>query len=141
MMKAFKVIGMALLAIFVSLNFVACSSDDDDASLADTTWKVVSVSSSDWEDFKVGNTVTLKNDGNIVFAPTNDWNYAKWSLSDNVLTFTVGEESKPDDKLVGNITFNGNKATWTCHWEDAEDNKTDKNDTTKDQVTISFEKQ
>ena len=31
MKKTFKIIGMALLAAFMSVNFTACSSDDDDA--------------------------------------------------------------------------------------------------------------
>lgn len=140
-MKAFKVIGMALLAIFVSLNFVACSSDDDDdASLAGTTWKVVSVSSSDsdWQDFK-GGSATLKSDGSIVFKPTNGWSYAKWSLTDNVLKFTLGE-GEPDDCIVGNITFNGNKATWNCYWEDADGDWSDK-ENPESHAIISLEKQ
>lgn len=148
-MKTFKVIGMALLAIFISLNFVACSKDDNNASLPDaplsevslanTTWKVVSVSNSgtDWRNFE-GSTATFKSDGLLEIKPIG-WSYAKWSMTDNVLKFTLGEGS-PDECIVGSITFNGNKATWDCYWEDANGKWTDKYNSAAHAI-LSLEKQ
>ena len=51
-MKTFRLIGMALLAIVMSVGFIACSNDDDDdketsTSLVGTTWKVTSVDNAD----------------------------------------------------------------------------------------------
>ena len=51
-MKTLRFIGMAILAVIMSISFVACSSDDDDdkeasTSLVGTTWKVTSVDNAD----------------------------------------------------------------------------------------------
>lgn len=124
-MKTFKFIGMLLVAILFSFTFVACSSDDDNngssTSLAGTTWKVASISIQDQYDWK-GISGTFNSDGTITFSPSTDWNkkwtYAKWELKDGILRFTLGE-GHPDDCIVGNITFNGNSATWDCYMEDA----------------------
>ena len=123
-MKTFRFFGMVVVAILLSLNFIACSDDDDNdyskgSSLAGTTWKIVSVAAQNEEwriDFE-GYSVTFKSDGSVVFSPDVDWSYAKWSLNEDVLKFTLGE-GFPDENVVGKIIFDGNTATWHCYWED-----------------------
>lgn len=61
-MKTLRLIGMALLAIVMSVSFIACSNDDDDnkeasTSLVGTTWKVTSVDNAD-ENFNGWTNVT-----------------------------------------------------------------------------------
>lgn len=114
---------MVVLAILLNLNFVACSDDDDNKSgaknsLSGTTWKVVSVVSQDedWAEYE-GYSATFKSDGSITFNPSTGWSYAKWSLKENVLKFTLGE-GYADDCIVGGILISGNTATWNCYWED-----------------------
>lgn len=136
---------MALFAIMLSLNFVACSDDDDNDSgtngaLAGTTWKVVSVTSQDEEfDDYMGHTATLYSNGTITFSPTTGWTYAKWELNGDILKFTLGE-GHADDYLLGKISINGNKATWNCYWEDVDGKWSDKDDP-KAHAIIILEKQ
>lgn len=144
-MKTFRIIGMALVAILLSLSFASCSDDDDDNSganplLAGTTWKVVSVigQSGDWAGFQ-GHSVTFNGDGSIRFSPTTGWTYAKWSLNGNILKFTLGE-GEADYCIVGNVAMNGNTATWNCYWEDADGEWSDK-DNPETHATIIIEKQ
>lgn len=144
-MKTFRIIGMAMVAILLSLNLVACSDDDDNeagagASLAGTTWKVVSVVSQDedWADFE-GYSATFKSDGSITFNPSAGWSYAKWSLNGDVLKFTLGE-GHADDCIVGIIAISGNTATWNCYWEDANGEWSDK-DEPESHATITLKKQ
>lgn len=144
-MKTFRIIGMAMVAILLSLNLVACSDDDDNeagasASLAGTTWKVVSVVSQDedWADFE-GYSATFKSDGSITFNPSAGWSYAKWSLNGDVLKFTLGE-GYADDCIVGRIAISGNTATWDCYWEDANGEWSDK-DEPESHATITLKKQ
>ncbi len=102
----------------MSVSFIACSSDDDDNndSLAGTTWKVTSVDNAVGE-FKYwpGATATLNADGTVTFNPKNAWTYAQWTLKDNTLKIVIGE-GHPDDYIEGTLSVNGNSATWDCYW-------------------------
>ena len=74
-MKTLRLIGMALLAIVMSVSFIACSNDDDDnkeasTSLVGTTWKVTSVDNAD-ENFNgwTNVTATFNENGTVTFNP------------------------------------------------------------------------
>lgn len=122
---------MALLAFFMSISLVACSSDDDDESgssnpLGGTKWRVTVVvdgeSFEDWSDaiitFKKNGTVTFK----AAAGRTLDFGYRTWSYDETqqLLTLVLGQESA-DDKLLGTLTLHGKTATWTCYWADVSD--------------------
>ncbi len=134
-MKTFKLIGMALLAIVMSVSFIACSSDDDDnqettsISLAGTTWKVVSIDNggTNFEDWP-GATATFNADGTVTFKPDTGWGYTRWTLSDNILKLVVGEDAA-DDYVEGTLSINGNSATWDCYWADVDGKWTNKDKT------------
>ncbi len=130
-MKTFRLIGLALLAIVMSVSFIACSSDDDDNndSLAGTTWKVVSVDNGhDDSTDLIGTTATLNADGTVTFNPKNVWTYSHWTLNDNTLKIVLGE-GHPDDYVEGTLSINGNSATWDCYWADVDGHWTHKDDT------------
>lgn len=141
-MKTFRFFGMVVVAILLSLNFIACSDDDgpgNGSSLAGTTWKIVSVAAQDngwWGGFE-GSFVTFKSDGSVVLGPDDDWSYATWSLNEGVLKITFGEEI-PDEILVGKIIFDGNTATWHCYGEDVNDSY---EDNTKYYAILTLRKQ
>ena len=90
-MKTLRLIGMALLAIVMSVSFIACSNDDDDnkeasTSLVGTTWKVTSVDNADddlndWTNV----TVTFNENGTVTFNPKTVYTYTRWTLNDNTL--------------------------------------------------------
>ena len=133
-MKTFKLIGMALLAIVMSISFIACSSDNDDnketaTSLSGTTWKVTSVDNAG-SDFKnaTGTTVTFNSDGTVTFTPSFDWTYTRWTLSGNTLKIVVGE-GHADDYMEGTLSISGNSGTWDAYWGDANSDKSGKDGT------------
>ena len=140
-MKTFRFFGMVVVAILLSLNFIACSDDDgpgNGSSLAGTTWKIVSViDQDDWYAGFEGSSVTFKSDGSVVLGPDDDWSYATWSLNEGVLKITFGEEI-PDEILVGKIIFDGNTATWHCYGEDVNDSY---EDNTKYYAILTLRKQ
>ena len=94
-MKTLRLIGMALLAIVMSVSFIACSNDDDDnkeasTSLVGTTWKVTSVDNAD-ENFNgwTNVTATFNENGTVTFNPNTGWNYTRWTLNDNTLKMSL----------------------------------------------------
>lgn len=108
------------LCVLLTIGAVSCSKDDDEPSkdnLAGTSWKAIS-SSEDDED--VGFTITLKKDGNVTFSPSAGYNYAKWSVVNEKLRITLGEENVPDDYMEGTFVVNGNTATYTYRWYNAD---------------------
>lgn len=130
-MKALKLFGVALLAMMVCIGFAACSSDDDNESgsgLAGTSWKILSVTGPDEEDYVAGTIVTFNSNGNVTFKPTNGWTYAKWTEKDGTLKITVGE-GDADDAMMGTYSISGNTATYTYWWEDADGEWSNKDET------------
>ena len=132
-MKTFKLVGMALLAVVMSISFIACSSDNDDnketaTSLSGTTWKVVSVDndedSKDW----IGSTATFNADGTVTFKPANGWTYTRWTLNGNTLKIVVGE-GHADDYMEGTLSISGNSGTYDFYWADVDGKWTGKDDT------------
>ena len=134
-MKTFKLIGMALLAVVMSISFIACSSDNDDnkettTSLSGTTWKVVSVDNDDEEEFDgwAGSTATFNADGTVTFKPATGWNYTRWTLSDNTLKIVLGTKAA-DDYIEGTLSISGTSASWNCYWADVDGKWTNKDKT------------
>ena len=130
-MKTFKLIGMALLAVVMSISFIACSSDNDDnkdntTSLSGTTWKVVSVDNAG-SGFKnaTGTTATFNSDGTVTFTPSFSWTYARWTLNGNTLKIVVGQ-GHADDYMEGTLSISGNSGTWDAYWGDANSDRSGK---------------
>ncbi len=119
-MKTLRYIGMALLAVVLCVNFAACSDDDEDdvQTLSGTTWKIVSSDDEDMEGTS-GATVAFKTDGTVKFNPDAGWNYARWTLNGNTLKIVLGEQNA-DDYIEGQISVNGNMATYRYHWADCD---------------------
>ncbi len=132
-MKTFRLIGMAVVAMVLSLSLAACSSDDDDDSsssnsLAGSTYKITKWVDSDGDDYydeddadddevnPIGVTLKFNADGSVTQSKTL-WDYFKYTLDGSTLTFILGEDG-PDDCMVGTITFSGSTATFKYHWED-----------------------
>ena len=143
MMKTLRLIGMALLAIVMSVSFIACSSDDNDdkeasTSLVGTTWKVTSVDNAD-EDFDgwTNVTATFNENGTVTFNPNPGWGYTRWSLNDKTLKIVVGEDAA-DDYIEGTISISGKSASWNCYWADVDGSWTNKD---KTHATVHLQKQ
>lgn len=108
-MKTFRLIGIALLAIVLCVNFASCSSDDEPSPIVGT-WKY---SSSD-----DGNgTFTFKSNGGLV------WDHREEITSNNTYTLN-GSELKinfndNDYYTLGTFTINGNNATYKYFWYDS----------------------
>ena len=130
-MKTFKLVGMALLAVVMSISFIACSSDNDDdkETLSGTTWKFVSIDNAD-EDFNewTGSTATFNADGTVSFKPDTGWNYTRWTLNDNTLKIVLGEKAA-DDYIEGTLSISGTSASWNCYWADVDGEWTNKDKT------------
>ena len=87
-MKLFKFLTMALVAMFMSLGFVSCSSDDDDdnGGVSITSGKkLMSVSSN------YGTTInfTYGEDGKLIRASYGDPKYINLDWSGNTITLTT----------------------------------------------------
>lgn len=112
-MKTLRFIGMAIVAIIMSVNFAACSDDDDDNPIIGT-WRseVDSYGYSDsftfntdgsgiWQEYRNNNqtdsdTFKYSIDGDkVTFAWTDGETYTStFSISDNRLTIKDGEDSE-----------------------------------------------
>lgn len=118
MMKTLRLIEMALLAIVMSVSFIACSNEEASTSLVGTTWKVTSVDNGDVSLNDLTNvTVTFNENGTVTFNPKTVHTYTLWTLNDNTLKIVLGED-EADDYIEGTISINGKSATWDCYWAD-----------------------
>jgi len=127
-MKTYRYIGMALVAMLLSLCFNGCSSDDDEeggltSSLAGTTWKIISHSgfdegSGDEDDVPVGTIMKLNADGNITFITPLD-RTGKWSEVDGKLKIVIfNEDGYTDGYALGTFSINENTATYNYTYYD-----------------------
>ncbi len=130
MKKTFRILGMALIAMIVSISFNACSSDDDDdASPADPsthdraligTW-VSYEEGSDWWDktevtfksngnFRIDNTYYDEEDGKDTY-----WCSGEWYTNNGNIYMEIQKSSERED--VGQIEsgpyyISGNRVTF-----------------------------
>ena len=131
-MKTFRFIGMALFAVLMCVNFVACGgSDEEDEPEAATivgTWKY----SSNYD----GNGIfTFKSNGGLV------WDDGEETSSNHTYTLN-GSELKiifnnNDDYTLGSFTMNGKNATYKYHWYDCGSNEKQ----TSSECTMTLTKQ
>lgn len=125
-MKYLKFLGMALIAIIMSVGFVACGSDDDDnnsnpqptnpttevkKALAGTTWKITTCVDKDF----IGVVCTFNSDNTMVFNPSK-WSKTTYSVNDDNLKLVVDN----DEYMVGPLTVNGTTASYQYKWYDNE---------------------
>lgn len=136
-MKTFKFIGMAVLAIMLSFNLVACSDDDGKSgggnALAGTTWEVVSSEML----FEEGHVLTFKADGTFI---TNDvdWedkgNGRYYLLGGNFLIMYLND----DWHCFGYINIDGNTADYNCAFSDIDGRYNPQYDYKKDWETDNY---
>lgn len=115
-MKTFRLIGMVLLAILVSVNFAACNDDDEEETGTSIvgTWKYTS------NEDGTGS-FTFKSNGSLV------WDDGEETTSNHTYQLN-GSELKiifndNDDYTLGTFTIAGNKATYKYYWYDYSTNK------------------
>lgn len=112
-MRTLRFIGMAIVAVIMSINFAACSDDDEKEATTtiEGTWKYTS--SSD-EDLRSG-TFTFKNDGGLVWNDGEETSSnCSYTLSNNKLKIVLNQ----DDYIEGTITISNNQATFKYTWHD-----------------------
>lgn len=112
-MKTLRFIGMAIIAVIVSIQFAACS--DDSESIEDAivgTWKVTTN-----DENLATSTFTFMKGGGFV------WNNGQeissncsYTLSNNKLKIIFNQ----DDYIEGTIAINGNSATYHYMWYDVD---------------------
>ena len=110
-------IGMALFAVLMCVNFASCSSDDEDESETSSivgVWKYTS-------NYDGSGTLTFKNNGGLIW----EWDDEEETSSDYTYTLK-GSELKivwaGDDYTLGTFTMFGNNATYEYKWYDADGN-------------------
>ena len=96
-MKTLRFIGMAIVAIIMSVNFVACSDDDDDNPIVGT---FNADGSGIWQEFKDNKQTDSESfkysvDGDkITFTWTDEVYTSTFSISGNRLTIKDNEDSE-----------------------------------------------
>ena len=125
-MKYLKFLGMALIAIIMSIGFVACGSDDDNdnnnpqptnpttevqKTLFGTTWKITTCVDKDF----IGVVCTFNSDNTMIFNPSK-WSKTTYSVSDGNLKLVVDK----DEYMVGPLTVNNTTASYQYKWYDHE---------------------
>lgn len=128
-MKTLRYIGMAFVAIFMCVNFTACSDDDDNETSSNSNdlvgvWQCVSVTGDGDDKFEVGDQITFSNkeyideeDGGILGkscqVKLGDYvdEYA-WNIKNNTLTIMecdlnrwTGSYTIKDDTMVFSYTY------------------------------------
>lgn len=115
-MKTFRLIGMALLAIVMCVNFASCSDDDEEETGTNIvgTWKYTS------NEDGTGS-FTFKSNGGLIWddgeETTSNHTY---QLNDSELKIIFNDN---DDYTLGTFTIAGNNATYKYYWYDYSTNK------------------
>lgn len=118
MKKTLRMIGMTLVAILLSVNFSACSSDDDepaDPSTHDPALLGTWVNHEEGYDWSEDVTVTFNANGS--YSIINDYwdeedgkerltQSGSWSTSDDILTIHVEKSNDPDEiGMTGMVNY------------------------------------
>lgn len=117
-MKTLRLISMAVLAVVMCGNFIACSKDDENevtTSAIEGTW---SYNSND-EDMSTGK-FTFNKDGSFIREGEDDLDYEEkyhntYKLNKNKLLLIFNDN---DDYTDGTINISGNHATYRYTWHD-----------------------
>ncbi|TGX98520.1 hypothetical protein [Bacteroides muris (ex Afrizal et al. 2022)] len=112
-MKTLRFIGMALIAVIMCVNFVACSDDDDEETNAtiEGTWKYTS---SFDEDMRSGSFTFKSNGGLIWYHGEESSSNCSYTLNGSNLKIILNQ----DDYIEGTIAISKNQATYKYTWHD-----------------------
>ena len=114
-MKTLRFIGMAIIAIIMSVNFTACSDDDEDEKQSNTiigTWKVTGDSDSDEEYNAIGEVYTFYSNGTVSVEYKGGSDVYNYKLnSDNTILSIDYEDGDGYEEMYLEIT--GNRMKWT----------------------------
>lgn len=114
-MKILRNFSMAILAIILSVFFIACSDDDKDEpqttppTLTGTIWKIATTD----ENYMMGVTFTF-NDNKTVTVNPPLWSKVTYWINGNNLRIVFND----DDYIEGSIVINCNSATYQYKWYD-----------------------
>ena len=89
-MKAFRLIGIAIMAILISVNFASCSSDDDEEE-TNSEYKAL-----------LGSWQMSEQDGDILVTSSFIFN------SNGTYSFTYAENGDSDEVYTGKFTYDAN---------------------------------
>lgn len=109
---------MAVLAIVMCVNFIACSNDDENevtTSAIEGTW---SYNASSDEDLRSGK-FTFNKDGSLIWEKKDGekTHNNTYKLNEDKLQIILNDN---DDYLDGTINVSGNQATYKYTWHDCE---------------------
>lgn len=114
-MKTLRFIGMAIIAVIMSVNFTACSDDDEDEKQSNTiigTWKVTGDSDSDEEYNAIGEVYTFYSNGTVSVEYKGGSGVYNYKLnSDNTILSIDYEDGDGYEEMYLEIT--GNRMKWT----------------------------
>ena len=109
-MKTLRFIGMAVIAVIMSVNFTACSDDDEDDKQSNTiigTWEVTGDSDSDEEYNAIGEIYTFYSNGTVLNEWENDFYTYNYKLnSDNTILSIDYEDGDGYEEMYLEITDN-----------------------------------
>ena len=101
---------MAIVAVIMSVNFTACSDDDEDDKQSNTiigTWEVTGDSDSDEEYNAIGEIYTFYSNGTVLNEWENDFYTYKYKLnSDNTILSIDYEDGDGYEEMYLEITDN-----------------------------------
>ena len=115
-MKTLRLISMAVLAVIMCVNFIACSNDDENdvtASAIEGTW---SYDASSDEDLRLEK-FTFNKDGSLIWEKMDNeiTHNNTYKLNEDKLQIILNDN---DDYLDGTINISGNQATYKYTWHD-----------------------
>lgn len=106
---------MAIIAVIMSVNFTACSDDDEDEKQSNTiigTWKVTGDSDSDEEYNAIGEVYTFYSNGTVSVEYKGGSGVYNYKLnSDNTILSIDYEDGDGYEEMYLEIT--GNRMKWT----------------------------
>ena len=128
-MRTFRLIGMTLLMIMLTVNFTACSDDEEDTSsystdivgvwtiVCDEGWEIDDNGEKDsWKEEDADLFLKFYEDGTGTHADDQDFNPFTWSITDNKLT--LNPTTSYYEKEVWNISMKDNTMTLEISGQD-----------------------
>ena len=116
-MKTFRLVGMAILAMIMCVNFSSCKDDDEVSgnSRLEGRWEYTAINDSDMDN----GAFTFNKDGSLIWERDGEkTNNNTYELVKDKLRIILNDN---DDYLDGVISFSGdNKATYKYTWHDCD---------------------